>query len=94
MDKFVRNLHILNYGYSYEFDVLLLIVLFAAFLLCVLETLISRHKWRARYFEAGSDVAYRTETFFSQARLENAVALYSRLGGDDVLKITGPGFQS
>jgi hypothetical protein len=63
-------------------------------LLSVRKALFSRRQWRAKYFEAGSDLPYRIEVFLSRARLEIAVALYLRVGGDDTLKITGPGFEA
>jgi hypothetical protein len=74
------------------FDALLFAAAFAALVMCCKATFSGR-RWQARYFEVGSDVPYQTETFLSQESLDNAVAIYSRLGGDDVLKITGPGFQ-
>jgi hypothetical protein len=74
------------------FYALLLAAAFAALVMCFKAAFTGR-RWQARYFEAGSDVPYQTKTFFSQASLEDAVAIYSRLGGDDVLRITGPGFQ-
>jgi hypothetical protein len=79
-------------GLTQVFYALLLAALFAA-LVIFFKAAFTGLRWQARYFEAGSDVAYQTETFFSQATLEDAVAIYSRLGGDDVLIITGPDFQ-
>jgi hypothetical protein len=63
------------------------------FLLSVGRSLFSRPQWQAKYFEAGSDLPYRIEVFLSRAKLDFAVALYLRVGGDDTLKITGPGFE-
>lgn len=74
------------------FNALLLATSFVA-LVMFFEANFAGLRWQVRYFEAGSDVPYQTETFFSRASSENAMAIYSRLGGDDVLKIKGPGFQ-
>jgi hypothetical protein len=62
-------------------------------LFSVARTLFSSPLWQAKYFEAGSDLPYRIEVFLSRAKLDVAVALYLRVGGDDTLKITGPGFE-
>jgi hypothetical protein len=62
-------------------------------LLSVARTMLSRGQWQAKYFEAGSDLPYRIEVFLSRAKLDVAVALYLRVGGDDTLKITGPEFE-
>jgi hypothetical protein len=63
-------------------------------LLSARRALFSRPQWHAKYFEAGSDFPYRIEVFLSRAKLDIAVALYLRVGGDDTLKITGPGFKA
>lgn len=65
------------------FYALLLAAAFAALVMCFIAAFTGR-LWQARYFEAGSDVPYQTETFFLRPSLEDAVAIYSRLGGDDV----------
>ena len=59
--------------------------------LCIRKILFPSQQWHAQYFEfASDDLPYRTETFSCRESLETAVELYLRLGGDDVLKITGP----
>jgi hypothetical protein len=58
------------------------------------KTLSHRGQWHALYFEADSELPYRTERFSCRASLDAAVKVFTRLGGDDVLKITGPGFES
>jgi hypothetical protein len=68
----------------------------AGFIGCLLgvgRAVFSRPKWQAKYFEAGSDLPYRIEVFLSRAKLDVAIALYLRVGGDDTLKIAGPGFE-
>jgi hypothetical protein len=76
------------------FSDLVLAVAIAAICLCLAVTLSPRPTWQAQYFEAGSNSPYHSETFRSRASLEDAVMLFSRLGGDDVLKIIGPGFET
>jgi hypothetical protein len=76
------------------FYTLLAAATIGAYFLCVGRAILSRHKWQTQYCEAGSNIPYRTETFFSQASLQAAVAVYVRLGNDDTIKITGPGFPS
>jgi hypothetical protein len=46
--------------------------------------------WRVYYFEAGADRPYCSRLFYSRARLESALALFSRLGCDDFLQIVPP----
>jgi hypothetical protein len=66
-----------------------------ACLLCIRKILFPSQQWHAQYFEfASDDLPYRTETFSCRESLETAVELYLRLGGEDVLKITGPIFKS
>jgi hypothetical protein len=50
-------------GLTQVFYVLLLAALFAA-LVIFFKAAFTGLRWQARYFEAGSDVAYQTETFF------------------------------
>jgi hypothetical protein len=46
--------------------------------------------WRVYYFEAGAAEPYCTRRFFSRARMELAIARFSRLGCDDVLRVVPP----
>lgn len=46
--------------------------------------------WRVYYFEAGSEPPYRSRRFFTRTRLECALAGFSRMGGDDVLRVIPP----
>jgi hypothetical protein len=78
-----------------DFYLLIASASFVASLLCIGETLFPSQVWHAEYFEfASDDLPYRAETFSCRESLETAIVLYQRLGGDDVLKITGPGFKS
>lgn len=47
--------------------------------------------WRVYFFEAGANQPYRSRRFCSRARMELALARFSRLGGDDILQIVPPG---
>jgi hypothetical protein len=44
--------------------------------------------WLLEFFEMGSTKAYSVELVLSREDMEFAVALYSRLGGDDILRVT------
>jgi hypothetical protein len=44
--------------------------------------------WCLEYFEPGHSTWYRRELFFSAQAKDAAVALYCRLGADDVLTVT------
>ena len=46
--------------------------------------------WLLEYFEMGSTKAYSVEMVLSREDMEFAVALYLRLGGDDILRVTPP----
>jgi hypothetical protein len=46
--------------------------------------------WRFYYFEAGADQPYCSRRFFMRARMQRALAHFSRLGGDDILQIVPP----
>jgi hypothetical protein len=60
----------------------------------IYKVLFQRDLWHAQYFEAEADLPYLTEKFSCRSSLDAAVKIFTRLGGDDVLKITGPGFDS
>jgi hypothetical protein len=44
--------------------------------------------WLLEYFEIGSTKPYSIEMVLSREDMEFAVALYLRLGGDDILRVT------
>jgi hypothetical protein len=48
--------------------------------------------WRVDLFEPGADHAYCSKRFFSRRRMKKAVALYLRLGGDDIMRVVPPRF--
>jgi hypothetical protein len=46
--------------------------------------------WRVYFFEPGADRAYCSKRYFSRRRMKKAVALYLRLGGDDIMRVVPP----
>lgn len=46
--------------------------------------------WKLEYFEVGASNAYMTETHYGFEAKDAAVGLFSRLGGEEILRITAP----